>query len=199
MRDKASAQSALRASMTGHQVWTTVHANSAMAIIDRLLDLGLPLNMVADHMVVTGLISQRLVKLLCPHCKVRLRDRPDALAAPLLARVRQASAGSFDQVCLAGPGCKACRDQGTAGRTVVAEVITPDARFFDFVRSGEKGQALEYWRRELGGQTMLEHALVKIAAGLVDPRMAEQVVGHLVSDTPRPERRLNVVESVHAV
>lgn len=198
MRDKASAQSALRASMTGHQVWTTVHANSAMAIVDRLLDLGLPLNMVADHMVVTGLISQRLVKLLCPHCKVKLRDCPDALAAPLLARVRQSTGAAFEQVCVAGPGCPACREQGTSGRTVVAEVITPDARFFEFIRNGAKGQALEYWRRELGGQTLLEHALGKIAAGLVDPRMAEKVVGHLVLDSPRAERRLNVVESVHA-
>ncbi|QPI47641.1 Flp pilus assembly complex ATPase component TadA [Massilia antarctica] len=198
MRDKASAQSALRASMTGHQVWTTVHANSAMAIVDRLLDLGLPLSMVADHLVVTGLISQRLVKLLCPACKVTLGEAPEALAAPLLARVRQATGAAFERVCVAGPGCPACREQGTAGRTVVAEVITPDARFFDFIRSGAKGQALDYWRRELGGQTLLEHALQKVAAGLVDPRMAEKVVGHLAFDAPRAERHLNVVEALHA-
>ncbi|NHZ41573.1 GspE/PulE family protein [Massilia aquatica] len=193
IRDKASAQSALRASMTGHQVWTTVHANSAIAIVDRLLDLGLPMNMVADHTVVTGLISQRLVKLLCPHCKVKLVDAPDALAAPMLARVRQATGGAVDQVCLAGPGCAACRQQGTAGRSVVAEVITPDARFFEFIRNGAKSQALEYWRRELGGQTLLEHTLAKVAAGLVDPRMAEKIVGHLALEAPRVERRLNVV------
>jgi type II secretory ATPase GspE/PulE/Tfp pilus assembly ATPase PilB-like protein len=198
MRDKASSQSALRASMTGHQVWTTVHANSAMAIVDRLLDLGLPLNMVADHMVVTGLISQRLVKLLCPHCKVRLRDRPDALPAPQLARVRAAAGAAFDQVCVAGAGCPACREQGTSGRTVVAEVIAPDARFFDYIRAGDKLMALEHWRRELGGQTLLEHAVSKIQAGLVDPRMAEQVVGHLVAEAPRAERHLNIVEAVHA-
>ncbi|PHV06640.1 secretion system protein E [Janthinobacterium sp. BJB412] len=198
IRDKASAQSALRASMTGHQVWTTVHANSAIAIVDRLLDLGLPLSMVADHTVVTGLISQRLVKLLCPHCKVQLRDHADRLAPPLLARLRHAAGAAFDQVCLAGPGCKQCREQGTAGRTVVAEVVTPDARFFDHLRSGDKGQALEYWRRELGGQTLLEHALSKVVAGLVDPRMAEKVVGHLAGDAPRAERHLNVVEAAYA-
>ncbi len=198
MRDKASAQSALRASMTGHQVWTTVHANSAMAIVDRLIDLGLPMSMVADHMVVTGLISQRLVKLLCPHCKVRLREQPQALPAAALARVRQAVGAAFDQVCIAGPGCEHCREQGTAGRTVVAEVITPDAEFFNYVRAGEKGQALEYWRRQLGGQTLQEHAIAKIQAGLVDPRMAEKVVGHLVADGVRPQPRLNIVESLHA-
>jgi type II secretory ATPase GspE/PulE/Tfp pilus assembly ATPase PilB-like protein len=201
IRDKASAQSALRAAMTGHQVWTTVHANSAMAIVDRLVDLGLPLNMVADHHVVTGLISQRLVKLLCPHCKLPLNDNTQALPEGQLARVRQALGGEFDQVCIAGPGCEHCRQQGTSGRSVVAEVIVPDAQFFDYIRAGEKGKALSHWRRQLGGQTLLEHVLVKVGSGLVDPRMAEKVVGHLSSDSLRAERAntyLNIVESAYA-
>ncbi len=184
MRDRASAQNALRAAMTGHQVWTTVHANSAVAIVDRLLDLGLPLGLVADHTVVTGLVSQRLVKLLCPHCKLRLADlaglAPErAPAAPLLARLRLALGGALDGVCVAGPGCAHCRQQGTVGRTVVAEVILPDEQFFKHLRAGEKVAAVAHWRRALGGRTLLEHALEKVAAGLVDPRMAEKTVGHL--------------------
>lgn len=198
MRDKASAQSALRAAMTGHQVWTTVHANSALAIVDRLLDLGLPLSMVADHTVVTGLISQRLVKMLCPHCKVRLHEQPEVIPEAMLGRVRQAVGSAFNQVCVAGPGCDECRQQGTSGRTVVAEVIVPDAQFFDYVRAGDKVKALTYWRRQLGGQTVLEHTLSKVAAGLIDPRMAEKVVGHLSSETLRAERHLNIVEAVYA-
>jgi type II secretory ATPase GspE/PulE/Tfp pilus assembly ATPase PilB-like protein len=199
MRDKASAQNALRAAITGHQVWTTVHANSAMAIVDRLVDLGLPMNMVADHMLVTGLISQRLVKLLCPHCKQRLAEQPQALPEAMLARVKQAVGAAFDQVCVAGPGCPDCRHQGTAGRTVVAEVICPDAEFFEFIRAGDKVLALEHWRRELGGRTLQEHAITKVQAGLVDPRMAEKVVGYLQpAGAARPEKRLNIVESVYA-
>lgn len=179
MRDRASAQNALRAAMTGHQVWTTVHANSALAIVDRLLDLGLPLSLVADHTVVTGLISQRLVKLLCPHCKLRLVEQPQALPAAALARTRQAVGEAIFQVCIAGPGCAHCREQGTVGRTVVAEVILPDERFFEHLRQGDKGAALAHWRGALGGRTLLEHAVQKVADGLVDPRMAEQTVGHL--------------------
>ncbi len=198
MRDRASAQSALRAAMTGHQVWTTVHANGAMAIVDRLVDLGLPMSLVADQTVVTGLISQRLVKLLCPHCKVRLHQHPHLLPAAVLARVRQSAAAAFDEVCVAGPGCADCGGLGTAGRTVVAEVILPDAAFFDLVRAGAKNQAVHYWRQQLGGQTLLEHAIAKMRAGLVDPRMAEKIVGHLVTDAPRPDRHLNIVESNHA-
>ncbi len=200
IRDRASAQNAMRASMTGHQVWTTVHANSALAIIDRLEDLGMPLSLVADHTVVTGLISQRLVKVLCAHCKKRLVQHQHELPEAVLLRVKQAVAMDFANVCIAGPGCDQCRHQGTVGRTVVAEVILPDAQLFEYVRAGEKRKAVQYWLRELGGKTILEHAIDKVAAGSVDPRMAEKIVGHLVIGPPAPvPRRPNIVEAMRAV
>jgi general secretion pathway protein E len=179
VRDRASAQSALRASMTGHQVWTTVHANSAIAIVDRLVDLGLPLGMVTDESVITGLIGQRLVKLLCPHCKQRLAGSPlhdEALAA----RVRRAVGAAFERVFVQGPGCEHCAGRGTIGRTVVGEVIRPDARFFAYLRDGDKQAAAAYWLDELGGRTTAEHMIEKVSAGLVDPRAAERIVGPLV-------------------
>jgi len=182
VRDGASAQSALRAAMTGHQVWTTVHANNAMSVVDRLIDLGLPLRMVTDESVVTGLISQRLVKLLCPHCKLRFGDIRSELEPALVARVQRVAGARIADVCVAGPGCAHCRQRGTIGRTVVAEVIRPDARFFAYLREGDKAGALAYWLSELGGETVTDHAIRKVLDGLVDPRMAERVVGHL---TPR--------------
>ncbi len=180
IRDGASASSALRASMTGHQVWTTVHANSAIAIIDRLVDLGLPLAMAADHTVITGLISQRLVKLLCPHCKRKLADHIASVPAAMMQRLRIATGSKLSQVCLQGEGCKQCGNRGTVGRTVVAEVIVPDAEFYALIRTGDKIAALDYWRTELGGRTIVEHTIDKVAAGLIDPAVAEKTVGHLV-------------------
>jgi type II secretory ATPase GspE/PulE/Tfp pilus assembly ATPase PilB-like protein len=179
IRDRASAQTALRASMTGHQVWTTLHANSAVAIVDRLIDLGLPLRMVTDETVVTGLISQRLVKLLCPHCKERFADRLHELDAALVSRIKRVAGARIGDVCVAGPGCEHCRERGTIGRTVVAEVIRTDARFFGLLRDGDKAGAIAYWIRHLDGQTVVDHAIEKVLDGLVDPRMAERVVGHL--------------------
>jgi general secretion pathway protein E len=199
MRDRASAQNALRASMTGHQVWTTVHANSALAIIDRLVDLGLPTSLVADHTVVTGLISQRLVKVLCPHCKKRLVHHQHEVSDALLARVKQAIPRDFANVCVVGPGCEECRYQGTTGRSVVAEVIIPDAQFFEYVRAGEKVRAAQYWLEDMDGKTILEHAVEKVASGLIDPRMAEKIVGYLTSGPATSPKRLNVVEAVRAV
>jgi general secretion pathway protein E len=178
MRDRASAQSALRASMTGHQVWTTVHANSAIAIADRLTDLGLPLTMVTDETLITGLISQRLVKLLCSHCSLPLAGAMHTLDPVLLARVKRAVGSRLEHVRLVGPGCAHC-GSGTVGRTVVAEVIHTNTRFSELLREGRKNAAHEYWLREMGGQTVAQHAVEKVAAGLVDPRMAERVVGPL--------------------
>ena len=192
VRDRASAQNALRAAMTGHQVWTTVHANSAIAIVDRMVDLGLPLSMVADHTTLTGLISQRLVKLLCPHCKEPLAQHLDTLPAAVVSRIRIALKGDIDNVCISGKGCTHCNQAGTVGRTVVAEVIIPDDEFFRFVRMGEKTKAIAYWIQEMNGKTILEHTIEKVAAGIVDPRMAEQVVGHLAS-APDVLARLNLV------
>ena len=179
IRDRASAQSALRAAMTGHQVWTTLHANGAVAIVDRLIDLGLPLRMVTDESVITGLISQRLVKLLCPHCKLRFVTQAQELDAALVARVKRVAGARIGEVCVAGPGCEHCRSHGTIGRSVVAEVIRTDARFFALLREGDKAGAIAYWLRHLDGQTVVDHAVEKVLDGLVDPRMAERVVGHL--------------------
>ncbi|MBC7413964.1 MAG: Flp pilus assembly complex ATPase component TadA [Herminiimonas sp.] len=184
IRDGASASSALRAAMTGHQVWTTVHANSAVAIIDRLVDLGLPLAMAADHTVITGLISQRLVKLLCPHCKKRLPAHPAALPETLMQRLHSALGDHLIEVCLTGDGCDACNGRGTTGRTVVAEVIMPDAKFYAHLRAADKTGALAYWCNELGGRSIVEHAIAKVAAGLIDPQVAEKTVGHLLADRP---------------
>jgi type II secretory ATPase GspE/PulE/Tfp pilus assembly ATPase PilB-like protein len=165
--------------MTGHQVWTTVHANSAIAVIDRLVDLGLPLSLVADHTIVTGLISQRLVKVLCNHCSKPLVDHQHELPLAAYTRVQRAVGSEMQKVRIVGPGCEHCKHQGTLGRTVIAEVIVPDDQFFKYIRAGEKTEAVAYWLHELGGKTIREHAIEKIAAGLIDPRMAEKVVGHL--------------------
>lgn len=198
VRDRASAQGVLRASMTGHQVWTTVHANGALAIVDRLVDLGLPLRMVTDETLVTGLVSQRLVKLTCPHCRVRFRDSDAARDTALAARVLRAVGSAYDQVCVQGAGCEHCGSRGTVGRTVVAEVVCTDARFFTLLRDGDKQGATDYWLRHLGGQTLVDHALTKVAAGIVDPRVAERVVGPLVPRTEPARLHAAAIGGGHA-
>lgn len=80
IRDANSVKSALTAAKSGHLVETTLHANDAVGILDRLTDtLGIPMGQVADPQVMIGLIAQRLVQLLCPHCKKSWSDVSDGL------------------------------------------------------------------------------------------------------------------------
>lgn len=186
MRDKSSAQTALRASMTGHQVWTTLHANSAMAIIDRLVDLGLSIDLLTDHTLVTGLISQRLVKLLCPHCKQNIMKFPEVenrLSSGLKERIKRTLGAELIKVCLPSlEGCEHCNNTGFAGRTVVSEIIIPDPQFMAHLRAGDKIAARNHWINQQRGRTILEHTISKIKRGEVDPINAERVVGRLNMD-----------------
>jgi general secretion pathway protein E len=174
MRDGPSARLAVQAAMTGHQVWTTVHANSALAIVDRMVDLGVPLGVMADPHIVTGLVCQRLLKLLCPRCKVRWDPASGLRSAE---RERLAAVLDFGGACGLGAGCAHCR-RGVVGRTVVAEVLVPDAELMAWLRRGDKQQALRLWR-ERGEPGMLEMAIAKVNAGLCDPFQAEEEVGPL--------------------
>jgi type II secretory ATPase GspE/PulE/Tfp pilus assembly ATPase PilB-like protein len=117
---------------------------------------------------------------------------PDALPPAMYARVRQAVGGALPRVRVTGGGCEHCAMHGTVGRSVLAEVIVPDDQFFKFIRAGDKCAAVAYWLEHLDGRTMLGHAIDKIAAGQIDPRMAEKVVGHLVGPASR-------LEAIHAV
>ena len=167
--------------MTGHQVWTTLHANGALAIADRLLDLGVAPILLSDPSVVAGLICQRLIKTLCPHCKRPMSEHAHELEQSAVDRFARVL--DFRDVYLLGHGCDHCRGTGTKGRTVIAEVIPTDENLMAMIRSNDRVSALRYVHRELGITSMHEHAIAKVRAGLVDPFEAEGVVGLLAGNT----------------
>lgn len=177
VRDGPSAQLAIRAAMTGHQLWTTVHANSSVAIIDRLIDLGVPLEMATDPTIISGLACQRLVKLLCSECKVPLTDKMSEYEPEDLDRIGRAV--SLESTFVKGPGCACCNNKGVVGRSVVAETIVTNEAVMGYLRKRDRVGAIEYWRTNMGGRTMLEHAIDKINAGLIDPFETEEQVGPL--------------------
>lgn len=179
IRDGASANLAFQASMTGHQVWASLHANDAFGILDRLHDMGVELYRLSDYTLVTGLIGQRLVRTLCPHCRLSFEEGVERgfLAEEIVDSVRRLAGGDLDKVHFANPdGCPKCR-AGYSGRSVVAEVILPDQKFMEFVADRRKIEAKAYWLSHLKGVTMLEHAMTKVMAGMVDPREVEDKVG----------------------
>jgi general secretion pathway protein E len=177
VRDTPSARLAVQAAMTGHQVWTTVHANNALAILDRMIDLGVPVELLADASIITGLICQRLLKVLCPQCKLPINTVLDRYSQADLQRIM--SVAELEKVHVIGHGCESCRNTGIIGRTVVAETVLTDDKLLAFIRQRDKLSAMAYWRNELHGLTMRDHALLKVTQGTVDPFQAEAVVGRL--------------------
>ncbi len=193
VRDEPTARLVVQAAMTGHQVWTTVHANSALAIINRMTDLGVQPELLSDPTVIAGLICQRLVKTLCPECKKPLSE-VIPVSDPKTIRRFMSVLDDIDRVYVQGDGCPKCRNSGTTGRTVVAETIVTDNTLMKFIKQGDRIGALDYVKNEQSGITMLGHAIQKINAGIVDPFQAEDVVGALDSEVIERDHRITSAE-----
>ncbi|PAV01902.1 type II secretion protein E, partial [Arsenophonus sp. ENCA] len=123
-----------------------------------------------DPQLLIGLISQRLVQRLCPHCKIpyhRVAERLEEDDRDLIEQYCQPEKVFMRHF----EGCEHCY-RGIVGRIVVAEVIAPDAQFFELYRTKSKAAAKTYWHRKLGGITRNQHVLHYIHAGEVDPLAA---------------------------
>lgn len=186
IRDASSAKLAFEGAMTGHQIWTTIHTNSAINIIDRLADMGVEPYKVFDHTILTGLVAQRLLRLLCPHCRISLQNAvengaadPDVLDRSLAMLSSLGRSG--EELWARGNGCQHCRN-GYVGRTIAAEIIAPDETFMDIMRSGRKSDARTHWMHQMNGSTMLVHATTKMLAGLTGPIEIENAVAIMKYD-----------------
>lgn len=175
IRDGASARLAIEAAMTGHQVWTTLHANNAFAIIDRLENLDIPIDLLTDNNIISGLVCQRLLKLLCPHCSSPLMNVMKVYEQEAIERIM--SIAPIEEVKVMGPGCDHCKHSGIIGRTVVAETVATTYSIMRHLKARDRMAAIETWKREQGGLSMKDHAILKVSQGLVDPFQAEAVVG----------------------
>lgn len=182
VRDEASAMAAFRAGMTGHQVWTTLHANPGFGGLQRLLDLGVDMSLVSDHNIVNGVMYQRLAPLLCPHCSLPFVDHSHLVNPQTLNRLTGAiSEHEIHDVRIRNPeGCEKCDHSGVRGRTVLAEVAVFSPQVMDRFRSLGAQSAFEEWRLS-GGKTIVDHAIEKISAGLIDPELTEAEIGPLTN------------------
>lgn len=201
IRDGVTAISALRAAITGHRLWTTIHANDAWEAMNRLIDLlregGMrdPLPVLANTQNLTGLIAQRLIPTLCPHCKVTLREKPNAIEKDTLEELMQAMSDfSPDTIYVRGDGCQHCvpvaknkeeakadTRRGIMGRTVCAEIVKPDQKMLDIAREKGIPAARHFWLKHRNGKTIADIALEKIKDGIVDPQVARDFIGPLIS------------------
>jgi general secretion pathway protein E/type IV pilus assembly protein PilB len=124
VRDKETAEMAFRAAMTGHQVFTTLHTNSALGAFPRLLDIGIQPAIMAGNII--GVIAQRLVRLLCSHCK-------EAYAAGAEERALLGEAAESNSKLYRAVGCKHCENKGYKGRTAIMELLVMDSEMDELV------------------------------------------------------------------
>ncbi len=165
IRTLAAAQLTVRGALSGHNVWTTLHANSAMAALTRLLDLGIEAFKLKEETLMRGLISMRLFKKLCPHCRQRLIDNPNHSEYNMVI-------GAFGelglrQVYIRGPGCEHCNGTGTIGRIKAGEIIITNSEFLRLALAGDTDGAVKYWLEEMDGRTLKDAATSLMLQGII--------------------------------
>ena len=177
IRTLAAAQLTVRGALSGHNVWTTLHANSAMAALTRLLDMGIESFKLKEETLMRGLISMRLFKKVCPHCHERLIDHPEN---PAYKRVLDAFGEiGLKQVFVRGAGCDLCKGTGTLGRIKAGEVIITNSEFLSLALAGKTDDAVRYWLEEMDGRTLKEAATELMLSGVIGVDELERWVGLL--------------------
>ena len=177
IRSYSAAELTFKGALSGHGVWSTLHANSAPAIVTRLRDIGIQPYMLNDPELVNGLISQRLFRKLCPHCRKSVKEK---LNDPMVKRLRTALGDyGMENTYLRGEGCEKCKHRGFIGRLSVPEIILPDGKFLEMMIKNETRQAIDYWISELGGRYLRDAAIERMLRGLIDLEELERWCGLL--------------------
>ena len=156
VRDRETADMAFRAAMTGHQVFTTLHTNSALGTFPRLLDIGILPDIMAGNII--GVIAQRLVRLLCPHC--RESYQPGAGEKLLLGLHPDDTRQIFE-----ARGCPRCNFKGYSGRMALMELLHMDGDLDELVARRATARELRYVALEKGFQTLMDDGIRRILDG----------------------------------
>ena len=179
MRDEQTAEVMMRAAMTGHLVFSTVHTQSVVDIVPRLEDLGVSRQLLASPHLLLCLVCQRLVPTLCEACSRPIEQAPEfASSVPswqeALGEIDSLRVRGFDQT------CSQCQGTGIGGRTVVAEMVWLDHDSQKFIQNGQWFAWQQHLARS-GGLNYEHHMHDLIRSGHVDPCDAEKIMGPLVS------------------
>jgi len=158
IRDHETAETAIRAALTGHLVFTTLHTNDAIGAIPRLKDLGLDPGLVSDALL--GIAAQRLVRRVCPHCAEPYTPSLQELNS-LGLKPGQVSL----EHCRKGKGCHVCFGSGYAGREAIVELLDVDETVQTLIYSGDLTQLKAYLYNN-GFISFRESALEKVLTGL---------------------------------
>jgi type II secretory ATPase GspE/PulE/Tfp pilus assembly ATPase PilB-like protein len=163
IRDRETADIAIRASLTGHLVFSTLHTNDAPGAITRLIDMGIEPFLVSSALQLV--IAQRLVRRLCPKCAVPRPVQPLALRDSLAVLGLEASAAEGVTTLLHPVGCDQCRGTGFRGRIGLFEILKPGEELHDLVVRRESTRTLTKLARSLGMRSLQQSGWEKVLSG----------------------------------
>lgn len=169
IRDQDTAEIALRASLTGHLVLSTMHTNDAPSAVTRLLDIGIESHLIASTLA--GVLAQRLVRRVCSSCR-ETYEPDEALLGTLGLTREQVEGRKF----MRGKGCAACHHTGHSGRLGVFEVLRVGDRLKELVAKRASERDIYLAAKEAGMRTLEEDGLVKLLSGLTSLEEIMRVV-----------------------
>ena len=173
IRDAETAQIAVQAALTGHGVYSTVHANSAFDVIGRFMHMGLDLHNVVAAL--NAVLAQRLLRQVCGHCA-----EPVQADAALRARLDDGSGAPLPLPLnlRRGRGCPQCHGTGYRGRQAVVELLRLDDGLRDLIAARAPMSAIKQAARAAGLQPLHAAALVAVREGRTTLEEVDRVVGH---------------------
>jgi len=169
IRDKTTAEMALKAAMTGHQVYTSLHTNDSFGAIPRLLDLGMKPGMLAGAII--SVFAQRLARRLCEKCKVP--HVPNERELQLLGMPREQLPPIYSA---SEEGCSACSGKGYKGRVALAEILFFDEELDEVVARNESKAELKSLAIKKGFKSMRDDGILKILDGITSFEAIARVV-----------------------
>jgi type II secretory ATPase GspE/PulE/Tfp pilus assembly ATPase PilB-like protein len=179
IRDFETADVAFKASLTGHMVLSTLHTNSSVASITRLIDMEIKPYIIASAL--EGIMAQRLVRRICVHCRTEVPPSPELLD---LLRI---PAGILRGSVFRGKGCEKCNNTGYLGRLGVFELFVMNDDFRHFISCNYKESELMEMARAGGMRTLIADGIEKVRLGETTLEELLRVIGPQIAH----ERRCN--------
>ncbi|WP_402718593.1 GspE/PulE family protein [Janthinobacterium rivuli] len=173
IRDRETAEMAFAAAMTGHQVYSTLHTSSAIGSVARLLDIGILPDIMAGNII--GIVAQRLVRRLCPHCKETVIA--DAIERRLLGLAPDEAPVS---ICRAA-GCERCAHQGYKGRLAIMEILKMTAELDELTARRASSRELKNAARAASFKGIVDDGMRRVMEGVT----TLEEVGRVVDLTER--------------
>ena len=156
IRDEDTATMAFRAAMTGHQVFSTLHTNSALGVFPRLSDIGILPDIMAGNII--GVVAQRLVRVLCPHCKEAYE--PDEFERKILRLKPNDKAQIYR-----AKGCQLCNVNGYRGRMAIIELLRIDSDMDALISRRAHLDELQKMAFDKGFMTLAQDGVRRILEG----------------------------------